>query len=56
MKKPDINKIATLAEIGASIGVMMSVIYLSIQIEGSNKQLQAQSYIDLWKCCTSHWS
>jgi len=46
MKKPDINKIATLAEIGASLGVMMSVIYLSIQIEGSNKQLQAQSYID----------
>ncbi len=46
MKKPDINQIATLAEIGASIGVMMSVIYLSIQIEGSNKQLQAQSYND----------
>ena len=46
MKKPDLNQIATLAEIGAAIGVMASVIYLSIQIEGSNRQLEAQSYND----------
>ncbi len=46
MKKPDLAHIATLAEIGAAVGVMLSVIYLSIQIEESNKQLQAQSYND----------
>lgn len=46
MKYPNLRHIATIAEIGAAIGVMASVIYLSIQIEGSNKQLQAQSYND----------
>jgi hypothetical protein len=46
MKYPNLRQIATIAEIGAAVGVMASVIYLGIQIEGSNKQLQAQSSND----------
>jgi hypothetical protein len=46
MKSWDLARFATLAEIGASIGVMISVIYLGIQIKGSNQQLRAQSYND----------
>lgn len=39
----DLARIATVAEISASLGVIISVIYLGIQIQGSNKQLRAQS-------------
>jgi hypothetical protein len=46
MRNWDLARFATVAEIGASIGVLISVIYLGIQIQGSNKQLRAQSYID----------
>jgi hypothetical protein len=46
MKNWDLARFATVAEIGASIGVMISVIYLGIQIRGSNEQLRAQSYND----------
>ena len=46
MKKPNLEYFATLEEIGAAIGVMISVIYLGIQIQGSNEQLRAQSYSD----------
>ena len=44
MKNWDLARFATVAEIGASIGVIVSVIYLGIQIQGSNEQLRAQSY------------
>jgi len=44
MKSWDLARFATVAEIGASIGVIVSVIYLGIQIQGSNEQLRAQSY------------
>jgi len=44
MKTWDLSRFATLAEIGASIGVMISVIYLGIQIRAGNEQLRAQSY------------
>ena len=46
MKNWDLARLATLAEIGASIGVMISVVYLAIQIQGSNEQLRAQFYND----------
>jgi hypothetical protein len=46
MRNWDLARLATVAEIGASIGVLISVIYLGIQIQGSNKQLRAQSYND----------
>ena len=46
MRNWDLARFATLAEIGASLGVIISVIYLGIQIQGSNKQLRAQSYND----------
>ena len=46
MKNWDLARIAAVAEIGASIGVMISVIYLGIQIRGGNEQLRAQSYND----------
>jgi hypothetical protein len=44
MRNWDLARFATVAEIGASLGVIISVIYLGIQIQGSNKQLRAQSY------------
>jgi len=44
MKNWDLARLATFAEIGASIGVMISVVYLAIQIQGSSEQLRAQSY------------
>jgi len=37
MKNWDRARLATVAEIGASLGVIISVIYLGIQIQGSNK-------------------
>lgn len=43
-KNWDLARIAAITEIGASIGVMVSVIYLAIQIQGGNQQLRAQSY------------
>ena len=46
MRNWNLARFATVAEIGASIGVLISVIYLGIQIQGSNKQLRAQSYND----------
>ena len=46
MKSWDLARFATIAEIGASIGVLISVIYLGIQIKGGNEQLRAQSYND----------
>ena len=46
MRNWDLARFAAIAEIGASIGVMISVIYLGIQIQGGNKQLRAQSYND----------
>jgi len=46
MKSWDLSRFAIVAEIGASIGVMVSVIYLGMQIQGSNRQLRAQSYND----------
>lgn len=46
MKNWDLARVATLAEIGASIGVMISVVYLAVQIQGSNEQLRAQFYND----------
>jgi hypothetical protein len=46
MKNWDLARFSTIAEIGASIGVMISVVYLAIQIQGSNEQLRAQSYND----------
>ena len=45
-KNWDLDRFATVAEIGASVGVMISVVYLAIQIQGSNEQLRAQSYND----------
>ena len=44
MRNWDLARFATVAEIGASLGVIISVIHLGIQIQGSNKQLRAQSY------------
>ena len=46
MRNWDLARFATVAEIAASLGVIISVIYLGIQIQGSNKQLRAQSYND----------
>ena len=46
MKNWDLARLAAVAEIGASIGVMISVVYLAIQIQGSNEQLRAQFYND----------
>jgi len=46
MKNWDLDRLAALAEIGAAIGVMISVVYLAIQIQGSNEQLRAQFYND----------
>jgi hypothetical protein len=46
MKSWDLVRFATVAEIGASFGVMVSVVYLAIQIQGSNDQLRAQFYSD----------
>ena len=46
MKNWNLARLATLAEIGASVGVMISVVYLAIQIQGSNEQLRAQFYND----------
>ena len=46
MRNWDLARIATVAEIAASIGVVISVIYLGIQIQDSNKELRAQSYND----------
>jgi hypothetical protein len=44
MKHWDLARFVAVTEIGASIGVMVSVIYLAIQIHGGNQQLRAQSY------------
>lgn len=44
--KERLDYIATVAEIVAAVGVMISVIYLAIQIDGSNKELKAQSFND----------
>lgn len=44
--KERLDYIATVAEIVAAVGVMISVIYLAIQIDGSNKELRAQSFND----------
>lgn len=44
MKSWDVARVAAITEIGASIGVMVSVIYLAVQIQGGNQQLRAQSY------------
>ena len=46
VKNWDLARVVAVTEIGASIGVMVSVIYLAIQIHGGNQQLQAQSYHD----------
>jgi hypothetical protein len=46
MKNLNLDRIATIAEIAASIGVLISVVYLGLQIQGGNKQLRAQSYND----------
>ena len=46
MKNWDLARLATVAGIGASVGVMISVVYLAIQIQGSNEQLRAQFYSD----------
>jgi len=46
MKNWDLSRVAAATEVGASIGVMVSVIYLAIQVQGGNQQLQAQSYHD----------
>lgn len=46
MKNWDLARLATLAEVGAAIGVVISVVYLAIQIQGSNEQLRAQFYND----------
>jgi hypothetical protein len=45
MKIWDLKGLATLAEIGASIGAMISVVYLAIHI-GSSEQLRAQAFND----------
>ena len=44
VKNWDLARFVAVTEIGASIGVMVSVIYLAIQIHGGNQQLRAQSY------------
>jgi hypothetical protein len=46
VKNWDLARFVAVTEIGASVGVMVSVIYLAIQIHGGNQQLQAQSYHD----------
>jgi len=46
MSNWSLARFATFAEIAASIGVIVSVIYLGIQIQGSNEQLRAQTYND----------
>ena len=46
LEKERLEYVATVAEIVAAVGVMISVIYLAIQIDGSNKELRAQSYND----------
>jgi hypothetical protein len=46
MKSWNLPRLAKVAEVGASIGVMISVVYLAIQIHGSNEQLRAQAYND----------
>lgn len=42
--KENLRYVATIAEIAAAIGVMISVIYLALQIESGNKELRAQTY------------
>lgn len=44
--KAKLEYVATVAEIVAAVGVMISIIYLAIQIDGSNKELRAQSFND----------
>lgn len=44
--KERLQIVAILAEIAAAAGVIVSVIYLAIQIDGSNRELQAQTYND----------
>ena len=46
INKEKLEYVATVAEIVAAVGVMISVIYLAIQIDGSNKELRAQSFND----------
>ena len=46
MRNWDLARVATVAEIAASIGVVISVIYLGLQIQDSNQELRAQSYND----------
>jgi len=46
INKERLDYVATVAEIVAAVGVMISVIYLAIQIDGSNKELRAQSFND----------
>lgn len=46
INKEKLDYIATVAEIVAAVGVMISVIYLAIQIDAGNKELRAQSYND----------
>jgi len=46
ISKAKLDYVATIAEIVAAAGVMISVIYLAIQIDGSNKELRAQSFND----------
>ena len=43
-KKLRLENIATIAEILAAVGVMISVIYLAVQIDSGNKELRAQTY------------
>lgn len=43
ISKQHLDYFVTVAEIGTAIGVLISVICLAIQIDGSNKQLRAQS-------------
>jgi hypothetical protein len=43
-KKLNLTNIATIAEILAAVGVMISVIYLAVQIDSGNKELRAQTY------------
>lgn len=44
MNKNRLQVLAHIAEIAAAIGVMISVIYLAIQIDDSNKELKSQTY------------
>ena len=44
ISKTGLEYVATVAEILAAVGVMISVVYLALQIDSGNKELRAQTY------------